>query len=361
MSTTPDDSIAFLQVAPGRFLVGFGPFSEQASPPARGIAFYRNDFWLSDPRPWKIPSRFEEQSHLPGCRDLAERSVMPVDWDETDPRGFADVFREVQDAITAGTIEKAVPVAVQRGSIQSGTLLDLAGSLHRLPRPLQGYGWLGREESFLGATPELLYSLSGGILKSMALAGTARFDAHRQFRADRKELREHELVARDVASRLSGVGSVRTGRRRLMRIGPLVHFETPIRAVLDREQTANELVRLLHPTPALGPHPRTKRSLELLRVWRDRLGCPGWFGAPFGICRDGALHLVVAIRMVASRGNDLVLPAGCGVLGESRLSREWSEARLKSEAVKSVLGMAPEFDQAPRHPPVMDRTNPHAA
>ena len=64
MSNDRNNTLAFLQDADGSFLMGTGPFVERASPPAKGVAFYRNDFWLSDPKPWKIPC-------LDRCADMA--------------------------------------------------------------------------------------------------------------------------------------------------------------------------------------------------------------------------------------------------------------------------------------------------
>ena len=43
------------------------------------------------------------------------------------------------------------------------------------------------------------------------------------------------------------------------------------------------LLRKMHPTPALGPHPRTSETLNSLREWRERLHAPVHFGAPFGV------------------------------------------------------------------------------
>ena len=77
--------------------------------------------------------------------------------------------------------------------------------------------------------------------------------------------------------------------------------------------------------------------MDLLHDWRTRLGCPRWFGAPFGVCADGELTVLVAIRMVVWEGEEIALPSGCGVIDESRLVNEWRELRLKRDAVKELF------------------------
>ena len=74
-----------------------------------------------------------------------------------------------------------------------------------------------------------------------------------------------------------------------------------------------------------------------LLEWRNRLGCPPRFGAPFGLWDNGRFDAIVAIRGVWWKGDKLSIPAGCGIIEASRLVNEWRELRLKREAVKRFL------------------------
>jgi len=124
-----------------------------------------------------------------------------------------------------------------------------------------------------------------------------------------------------------------------MDLGELVHFYTPIEVALFEERKAHDLVKRLHPTPALGPLPRTSETVEGLVEWRERLGCPSGFGAPFGLSDEEGVEVLVAIRMMYRKGEEVFLPSGCGVIEESRLTNEWRELRLKREAVKGLFGV----------------------
>ena len=171
----------------------------------------------------------------------------------------------------------------------------------------------------------------------MALAGTARSEDREVFAVDEKEIREHEYVAQTLVSKLLDLGRMERRFREILDLGSIVHFLTLINLELQLELTPEALIRRLHPTPALGPLPRTAETLSLLLDWRQRLACPREFGAPFGLWDQGSFHAVVAIRGIWWQHENLTLPAGCGIIEASRLVNEWRELRLKREAVKKFF------------------------
>jgi menaquinone-specific isochorismate synthase len=171
----------------------------------------------------------------------------------------------------------------------------------------------------------------------MALAGTARSEDRDVFAVDEKEIREHEYVAQSLVAKLVDLGQLERQPREILDLGSIVHFLTLIRLDLHAAMGIGELLRRLHPTPALGPLPRTGATMDKLLEWRCRLGCPPEFGAPFGLWDNGRFDAVVAIRGIWWDDKQLRCPAGCGVIEASRLVNEWRELRLKREAVKHFL------------------------
>lgn len=316
----------------GEILVGHGPFESFAEPPGGGVAFYKNDFSLSVEQPWLVPTRVEVMERAPS----SGADPAAIDWVEPDPAGFAEVFREVSASIAGGVIEKSVPVVTEKGAgiCRPDALLE---RLFGLPKSLRPYGWIGETGGFLGATPEVLFRYFDGRIYTMALAGTARNDERMLFAVDEKEIREHEFVAQTLISKLSDLGMVIRNERDILDLGKLIHFQTSIKVELYQYEEIQTLLERLHPTPALGSLPRTKETLEQLQEWRERLGCPKEFGAPFGLLRDGEFEALVAIRMVAWEGADFLLPSGCGVIQESRLVNEWRELALKRGSVRDLF------------------------
>jgi len=330
------DQFALLRKADGKIIIGEGPFTEVEDCPLSGVAFYVNNFALTDPKPWKIPKTVHECDEL-GTIDGGED--LDIHWQELAPNGFAQVFSEINEAISKGEIQKSVPVATEKGTIKGGDVLSLLNSLSDSGESFYPYAYVNQGSGFCGQTPEVLFNLRKGRLNTMALAGTARAEERDVFAFDEKEIREHEFVAQTLVSKLSDIGMVTKSERSILNLGSLVHFHTPIEVFLYGDKNVDELIKQLHPTPALGPLPRTLGTLSQLIEWRERLNCPAYFGAPFGVLHDGIFHAVVAIRGLHWQGQSISIPSGCGVIEASRLVNEWRELSLKRSAVRDSFGL----------------------
>jgi len=335
--THTQESLAWLARRNGSVVIGHGPFEARAEPPAEGVAFYIQDFAMRDGLPWKIPRRVERTTAPELATRMAGELPCHGHWQSLDAAPFFGVFQEVMAAIQAGIFEKTVPVVTETGRAGQAPGPAILAAMCRQGEPLQSYGWVEQGAGFAGATPELLFSLDGHRLETMALAGTARCEDRDVFAVDEKEIREHEYVAQTLVSKLLHLGHLQRHAREILELGPIVHFLTLIDVELHDTMAPDDLLQRLHPTPALGPLPRTEDTMELLLEWRHRLGCPPQFGAPFGLWDDGRFDAIVAIRGVWWQGTDLSIPAGCGIIEASRLVNEWRELRLKREAVKRFL------------------------
>lgn len=326
---------ALIKTPGGKILLGEGPFTSVAECPRSGVAFYVNDFALSETRPWKIPAKVHEIS----ADQLSLLDSPQVSWNELQPDGFAKVFAEINETIQRGVLEKSVPVATELARVTSGSARGLLGKLGYSADNFYPYAWVQGDKGFCGQTPEMLFHLRKGRLRTMALAGTARSEDRNVFAFDEKEIREHEYVAQTLVASLSDIGMVKRSERCIMDLGKLVHFHTPIEIFMYGDHSVDFLLRKMHPTPALGPHPRTADTLQLLYEWRERLGAPAYFGAPFGVYDHGEFHAVVTIRGVHWNNAEIALPSGCGVIEASRLTNEWRELALKRNAVKERFGI----------------------
>ena len=328
---------AWLSRSDGTVVVGHGPFTAEKEAPKDGVAFYKRDFALKEEKPWQVPAEYERMDSADFRKRYGGSSSPEISWDVPDAMPFSFVFQEIMECIRQGQIEKTVPVITEYGRA-SGAVGDMiSAAMSSQAAPLHSYGWDAEEEGFAGATPELLFKLEGLRLETMALAGTARQDDEAVFGVDEKEIREHEYVAQTLVAKLLDLGALKRREREVLRLGSIVHFLTGISVDLEVEQDPKRLLRRLHPTPALGPLPRTDQTMALLNGWRERMKCPKEFGAPFGVWDCGKFEAVVAIRGIWWSGTDVMLPAGCGIIEASRLVNEWRELRLKRDAVKRFL------------------------
>jgi menaquinone-specific isochorismate synthase len=331
--------MAWLVRTDGTVVVGHGPFCQTASPDPEAVAFYKRCFHETDVSPWYLPARVEHLS-LADFKNAMGRNRGPIqiEWETPDAMPFSLVFQEIMSCIAQGSIEKTVPVVTERGRLKDEKGIErIIAAMTSQKAPLHSYGWVTKNSGFAGASPELLFSIEGLNLQTMALAGTARQEDEAVFGVDEKEIREHEYVAQTLVAKLHDLGKLSRRERKVMRLESIVHFLTPISVELESSQEPARLLKRLHPTPALGPLPRTEQSMAMLRGWRERLACPQEFGAPFGVWDCGAFEAVVAIRGLWWNGQNISLPAGCGIIEASRLVNEWRELRLKREAVKRFL------------------------
>ncbi len=332
---------AFLRLDSGQFLCGKGPFEALASAEDAEVVFYHNDFLLSDARPWKKPSEWFLASDPRELLMSNGATPFPaVEWEGLTDQAFRRIYEDVQSRISCHELEKSVPVLTERGRVRSGDPAALLRAVGALPEPFWAYGYRFGESGAVGATPERLFSLQDGVLETMALAGTASKHEETEFVSDDKEIREHEFVADYLAGRLGELGAVKRSERQVLDLGSIVHFVTRLQVKLtEAAPSLDDMIALLHPTPALGAYPRGEGALSQLMEYREALEAPKCFGAPFGVKSVVGFQSVVSIRNLSWRGSDVYLPSGCGLIRGSRFENEWRELSLKRNSVKALLGL----------------------
>lgn len=200
--------------------------------------------------------------------------------------------------------------------------------------------------AFYGASPELLASVQGRRLETMALAGSAaRGDTaeadHRlgdALLASDKERLEHDIVVEKMCQRLLPMTeSLELQPPHLLKLSNIQHINTPIHARLGQPCGILPLIETLHPTPALGGDPRQ----DALRLIRDLEPIPrGWYGAPVGwIDSNCDGQFAVAIRSAVAQESRAWVYAGAGIVADSIARREWEETELKFRPMLNAHGV----------------------
>ncbi len=331
---------ALVQLSDGTFIVGSAPFHHSFEPAPEGASFYVNDFALSDQKPWRIPSKWMEFNSL---NDLVGDYSLPspLSWIEPDLESFTRIFETVKTRLDKGQLVKAVPVVSSRCSIA-----DNAPFAERLVRAaLPGLrsaslcAFQSKGRGFTALTPERLLKIKDGQLETMALAGTATSEEGDSFLKDAKEQREHLLVVEVLRRSLSLLGEVIEHDREILDMGGMIHFLTRFSVRLSGSPRINDVIKALHPTPAVGVVPREPGLVEELYSQRAESAIPTSFGAPFGVKFGDCFESFVLIRGVFWEGKEAFLPSGCGIVQESVLQREWDELALKRNWVKEAFSL----------------------
>lgn len=192
--------------------------------------------------------------------------------------------------------------------------------------------------TFVGATPELLCSVRGRVVRSMALAGTGPAQTpSAALLADAKLRREHQAVVADVRDGLSKIGEPLAGASvpEIMLVRGVAHLHTPVTVRCSSQANALDIARVLHPTSAICGTPRTAAHALIHRLeHHDR----GWYTGRFGWTdARGDGDQWVALRCATLTPAGARLYAGVGVVAGSDPELELEESHLKLAAMREVL------------------------
>jgi isochorismate synthase len=262
---------------------------------------------------------------------------------------WKNLVRRAVGRIGAGSFEKVVLARELR--VTADTPFDLAAALRRLERthPHATVFAVGRgTQTFLGATPEYLVRLTGRTVHTLGLAGTTprgttpEEDAalERELTDSAKVRHEHDVVVRALRDALRGTCTHlnETSATRVVKLPHVQHLSTAVEGRLaDTCAGILDLVERLHPTPALGGHPRAQ-SLDWLA---DNEGIErGWYAAPVGWADTaGQGEFAVAIRSGLVDSNTASLYAGCGIVTGSDPEDEYAETCAKLRPMLHALGI----------------------
>jgi menaquinone-specific isochorismate synthase len=335
---------AFIQIAPDRLFVGWGPFEQLPFRLPERPAFYVTDFFLDEPHPWHHPAVWEELSIDELASRITGTTAPEIAWSAPVHHDFQRLLESAHAAMDRGEFQKIVPVLFEHGRLANGGdhWRFLLSRLATVPPGMLAYGYAHQNRGLIGASPELLFRGIPRGYRTMALAGTRTVSRASELLHDVKELREHRFVVDDIVRRLAPFGNVEVGTLGVMSLPGIAHLVTPIffaESGGGERMTFTEMVRRLHPTAALGVSPRSDAGMRWMRE-ADRGVERRIFGAPFGLEReDGTALAIVAIRNVQWSGETMRIGAGAGVLRESVLDRELEELRQKREQVKALFGI----------------------
>ncbi len=198
--------------------------------------------------------------------------------------------------------------------------------------------------AFLGATPELLFGLWNQIVYSEAVAGTrprgvsAKEDEFlaRELQEDEKEIREHRWVSDQVFQSLNEIcREVKSlEMESVIKLKNVQHLCSRYSGQIRNNATMLKIIEALHPTPAVGGHPREKTWQKIFQLERfDR----GWYAGPVGWIGKDSAEMSVAIRSVLVNDREVNIYAGAGIVPGSDPEKEWNEIERKSLNFTNIL------------------------
>ena len=289
--------------------------------------------WLALPTPAALAWHYSAQP-VPHATSEAEYTALVQ-------RGVAAIeAREVVKVVSSRAARRPLPPGFD-------PLVAFAELSEKYPRAFVSLVSVPGVGTWLGASPEVLAEVTtDGQFHTMALAGTQPLvpgtrpqDAiWRQ-----KEIEEQALVARYIVScfkQLRLREYHETGPRTVA-AGQLLHlrtdFEVALQNVPNPASLGTDMLRLLHPTSAVGGMPKTAAMAFLQQhEGYDRAYYSGFLG-PVNVAAPGVARLYVNLRCLQLRPNEAILYAGTGLTADSDPEREWQETELKLQTVGAVV------------------------
>lgn len=285
----------------------------------------------------KLLTGYEKQRNNPII--LRQQEIQPIEW--------KNAVKYATETMSKGKAEKIVLARELRLDFSERVhLTDVLHDLIKTQPTSYIFAFEQEGDCFIGATPERLAKVENNQILSTCLAGTApRGESEQedkeigyQLLNDEKNLEEHAFVVRMIKESIEEFCEDLQipDSPILYKLRNLQHLYTPVRGLFKDDYTILDVVKKLHPTPALGGEPR-EEALLFIREYEqlDR----GWYGAPFGwIDSNQNGEFAVAIRSGLIQGDKASLFAGCGVVKDSDPEAEFVETSIKFLPMLTVLG-----------------------
>lgn len=189
--------------------------------------------------------------------------------------------------------------------------------------------------SFMGMSPEWLYTRYKNELKVDAVAGTCLKTSPFEL-TSQKIIDEFTFVKNDIVESLNPYileGSF-FKEDALLLTGHLAHRFNKFCSLLKEAISDKVLVDLLHPTSAISGYPKliAKTYIPSFESFER-----GYYAAPLGYYTKKVAYITVAIRSTLIHNSIAYLFAGAGITKDSESLLEWHELKEKLSLINKYL------------------------
>jgi len=200
------------------------------------------------------------------------------------------------------------------------------------------------QSTFLGNSPERLYSREHAFINTEAIAGTVprgvtpmtEKAGEQQLINDPKLIREHKVVADYITLQLKDICDHISNMQPLsiLKLANIQHLKTPFKARLKPSISDSNIILKLHPTPAVCGSPLNE-SMSLIDQQEE--SPRGWYAGLVGTISENEAEFCVAIRSILLKSNTIHCYSGVGLVEGSEEASEWDELESKIQTVLSLF------------------------
>ena len=238
------------------------------------------------------------------------------------------------EAIHKGVFEKVVvsrKLILQESIAVLETFQNLIASYPTAFRSLFFHPKIGL---WMGATPEQLVKINENKFETVALAGTQLYSEDLIWEV--KEIEEQQFVTDYIIDKVKDkVSELKVYNAETIKAGKLAHLKAIITGKLTNDLSAIELVKTLHPTPAICGMPKEEAIAFILKnECYNRKYYSGYLGE---WNKEKQSDLFVNLRCLEVAENTVNIYVGCGITKDSNPEKEFIETEHKSMTMKNIL------------------------
>ncbi|MBS3792303.1 anthranilate synthase component I family protein [Candidatus Bipolaricaulota bacterium] len=259
---------------------------------------------------------------------------------------FTSSVTNAKDYIYSGDIYQTVLSRELSGKFE-GDQLHAYGKLRKInPSPYMYHLKFGARR-VIGSSPEELVSVTNGEISTYPIAGTRPLGNTPQEReklrtdmiTDDKERAEHNMLvdlARNDVGRVSKYGTVDVPEyMKVKKFSHVQHIVSKVTGKLPEDKTPFDAFAALFPAGTVSGAPKV-RAMELIDELEITPRGP-YAGAVGYISFTGDLDSCITIRSLFTKGNQISLRAGAGIVAGSDPRKEWEEINHKLGALRDAV------------------------
>ena len=263
-----------------------------------------------------------------------------------DKKKWKLMINEALDQINEDHIKKIV--LARRIELTLSEELNITKAIEELKKDYPNcrlFAYHKGKSTFFGATPELIAKLSDGKIHIDAIAGSIGrgkteledLELEKILTSNKKDLDEHRYVLEHFRNVIDNFGENITLDEipSVKRLKNIQHLLTKIVGDLKPDTSVMNILRELHPSPAVCGFPKDAALNLIKRIENQRRGLYSGIIGWFNFNNEG--EFAVAIRSAVTYGNKLVAYAGNGIVEGSEPDVEFEETEMKFKPILSLF------------------------
>jgi len=248
---------------------------------------------------------------------------------------YSKIFNKTKDAINNGIAEKIVLSKIEKHLIKEKI------NLYRTHKAMENnykdcFNFiiqLNKNDYFIGSSPELILKLKQNKISTISLAGTSTIKNKLN---SLKEINEQEYVTKYLKKTLEKIGNeIKQSKTKKLKLNYAYHLKTKISANIKNNKHILELLKMIHPTPALSGYPK-KEAMDFIK--QTEPFNRGYYTGAIGLYNlKGEGYFYAGIRSALIKNKEIYIFSGGGITKNSDYLKEWEETNIKSNHIKTII------------------------